>query len=213
MNYKRYNIFPICNLRLIFSLHFTFQFYTDKKQAQPCREGGLKQDWLDVAQCIRVQMKQESCREFWPGLKQSRVGWQMKWSKILKFWNVRSQISRPMCKGALFWTFFTRPTSKLSDSFIRILCQNSISDQLSCVRLNFSDKHYTSHNQYLHQTSVLLRFPKSSDHLSCVMRINWLCYVLSLGSIRLVRRSWDGEAQRCDSDMYFHLMFRSLRHW
>ena len=152
MNYKRYNIFPICNLRLIFSLHFTFQFYTDKKQAesgeraQPCREGGLKQDWLDVAQCIRVQMKQESCREFWPGLKQSRVGWQMKWSKILKFWNVRSQISRPMCKGALFWTFFTRPTSKLSDSFIRILCQNSISDQLSCVRLNFSDKHYTSHN-------------------------------------------------------------------
>ena len=142
MNYKCYYIFLNCNLKLIFCplLHFIFQFYTDKKrgQAETCQEGGLEQDWCDVAQCIRVQMKEESCPEILPGLKQSRKGWQMKRSKILKLRNVRSQISRPMCKGALFWTFFTGPTSKQSDSFIRILCENSISDQYSYIRLHFA---------------------------------------------------------------------------
>ena len=42
------------------------------------------------------------------GLKQS-LSWQMKFGKILKFWNVRTQISGPMFKGALFRTFFICP--------------------------------------------------------------------------------------------------------
>ena len=142
MNYKCYYIFSIVILKWFFVhcciLYFNFTLIRSEGQAETCQEGGLEQDWCDVAQCIRVQMKEESCPEILPGLKQSRKGWQMKRSKILKLRNVRSQISRPMCKGALFWTFFTGPTSKQSDSFIRILCENSISNQYSYIRLHFA---------------------------------------------------------------------------